>query len=114
VGDSREEAEDFRAGERQAGGEKEKLKVKRSEGLSKGALWAFGGKGYRQIQKEKLKRKNEKGYFMEMRKEIVRSGISFDTALAVAISWSINHSVLWAIVHGFFSWLYVGYYVIFR
>ena len=51
---------------------------------------------------------------MEVRKEIVRSGITFGTVLAIAISWSINHSVLWAIIHGFLSWLYVAYYVIFR
>ena len=43
---------------------------------------------------------------------MARAGISFGTALAIAISWSINKSVLWAIVHGVFSWLYVIYYVI--
>jgi len=25
-----------------------------------------------------------------------------------------NHSVLWAIIHGLFSWLYVIYYVLFK
>ncbi|MBI5473281.1 MAG: hypothetical protein HY961_13135 [Ignavibacteriae bacterium] len=50
---------------------------------------------------------------MEIRKEIIRNGVSFGTALSICISWSINHSVLWAIVHGFFSWLYVVYYWIF-
>jgi hypothetical protein len=49
-----------------------------------------------------------------MRKELVRSGITFGTALAITISWSLNQSVLWAIIHGFFSWLYVIYYIIFR
>ena len=48
-----------------------------------------------------------------MRNEIVRSGITFGTALAIAISWSLNHSILWAIIHGFFSWLYVLYYALF-
>jgi len=48
-----------------------------------------------------------------MRNEIVRSGITFGTALAIAISWSLNHSLLWAIIHGFFSWLYVLYYALF-
>lgn len=50
---------------------------------------------------------------MEIRKEIIRNGVSFGTALAICISWSINNSVLWAILHGFFSWLYVIYYLIF-
>lgn len=45
-----------------------------------------------------------------MRTEVVRSGITFGSALAISISWSLNHSILWAIIHGFFSWLYVIYY----
>jgi len=43
---------------------------------------------------------------------VVRSGVSFGSALAIAISWSANHSILWAIVHGLLSWLYVIYYAI--
>ena len=39
-----------------------------------------------------------------------KAGIGFGTALAIAISWSANKSILWAIVHGLFSWLYVIYY----
>jgi hypothetical protein len=45
--------------------------------------------------------------------EGAKYGISFGTALAIAISYTHNHSVLWAIIHGFFSWLYVIYYVLF-
>jgi hypothetical protein len=48
------------------------------------------------------------------RTEVVKSGITFGTALAIAISWSYNHSVLWAILHGFMSWLYVIYHVMFH
>lgn len=44
----------------------------------------------------------------------VSSGITFGAALAITISWSINHSVLWAIVHGIFSWFYVIYHLIVR
>ena len=43
---------------------------------------------------------------------IVRDGISFGSALAIAISFTENHSILWAIVHGIFSWLYVIYYAL--
>ncbi len=46
--------------------------------------------------------------------EITRSGIGFGTALAMVISWNANGSVLWAIVHGIFSWFYVIYYVVTR
>lgn len=42
----------------------------------------------------------------------MKEGISFGSALAIAISWSVNKSVLWACVHGFFSWLYVIWYVL--
>mgnify|MGYP006951326250 CR=1 FL=1 len=44
-------------------------------------------------------------------KTIAVTGISFGSALAITISWSLWHSVLWAIIDGFFSWLYVIYYV---
>ena len=48
------------------------------------------------------------------RAEIARSGITFGTALAIAISWSTNKSILWAIIHGLFSWFYVLYYALFK
>jgi hypothetical protein len=43
-----------------------------------------------------------------------KSAITFGSALAITISWSIHKSVLWAIIHGFFSWFYVIYYVLTR
>jgi hypothetical protein len=49
---------------------------------------------------------------METRVEIVKSGITFGTALAMAISFNVNHSVLWAMIHGLLSWIYVIYYVV--
>lgn len=47
------------------------------------------------------------------RNEITRTGITFGSALAIAISWSINKSILWAILHGLLSWIYVVYYAFF-
>lgn len=44
--------------------------------------------------------------------EGAKYGISFGTALAIAISYDNNHSILWAIIHGIFSWFYVIYYAI--
>lgn len=46
--------------------------------------------------------------------EVTRAGVSFGSALAIAISWSVNHSILWAIVHGILSWLYVLYFALTR
>ncbi len=34
----------------------------------------------------------------------------FGSMLAITISWSVNHSILWMILHGILSWLYVIYY----
>ncbi len=49
-----------------------------------------------------------------VRVEGVKYGASFGTALAIAISYTANHSILWAIIHGFFSWFYVLYCALFR
>jgi len=44
--------------------------------------------------------------------DAAKVGIGFGSALAITISWSANKSILWAIVHGLLSWLYVVYYAI--
>ncbi len=49
---------------------------------------------------------------MSIRTETVKTGITFGTALAIAISWHANTSILWAIIHGLLSWIYVIYYII--
>ena len=49
---------------------------------------------------------------MSAKNEVTRSGITFGCALAIAISWTANHSILWAIIHGLFSWIYVGYHLL--
>jgi hypothetical protein len=51
---------------------------------------------------------------MQAKTEIVRSGVTFGSAMAIAISWSVNKSILWAMVHGLFSWFYVIYYAVVR
>jgi len=51
---------------------------------------------------------------MSAQREVARHGISFGSALAIAISWSQHHSIIWAIVQGIFSWFYVIYYAITR
>ena len=47
---------------------------------------------------------------MSDKKSVVRTGISFGTALAIAISWSVHKSIILAIIHGILGWLYVIYY----
>jgi hypothetical protein len=48
-----------------------------------------------------------------VRLEGAKYGASFGSALAMAISYNTNHSILWAIVHGIFSWIYVVYFALF-
>jgi hypothetical protein len=43
-----------------------------------------------------------------------RAGIGLGSALAIAVSWSVNKSILWAVIHGVLSWLYVIYYMVTR
>lgn len=48
------------------------------------------------------------------RNDAAKHGITFGTALAIAISWSQHASILWAIIHGLLSWLYVIYFALTR
>ena len=45
---------------------------------------------------------------------IAKAGLGFGTALAITISWSANKSLLWAVIHGVFSWFYVIYFAFSR
>ena len=49
---------------------------------------------------------------MTRKGEVVKTGITFGSALAMVISWTANQSLLWAVVHGLLSWLYVLYYAL--
>ncbi len=49
-----------------------------------------------------------------VRVESAKYGVGFGSALAIAISYTTNHSILWAIIHGLFGWLYVIYFALFR
>jgi len=43
---------------------------------------------------------------------VVGYGLSFGSTLAIVMSYDVNHSLLWAILHGMLSWGYVGYRVV--
>ena len=49
-----------------------------------------------------------------MQGTVVKSGIGFGSVLAMVISYTAYKSVLWAIIHGIFSWLYVAYFLLTR
>jgi hypothetical protein len=43
-----------------------------------------------------------------------QSGIGLGSAIAVVCSWQRNRSILWAILAGILSWLYVIYFAMTR
>ncbi|WP_290697321.1 hypothetical protein [Lacinutrix sp.] len=45
---------------------------------------------------------------------IIRNGVGLGSVIAVVTSWDRNKSILLAIIHGVFSWLYVIYFAITR
>jgi hypothetical protein len=49
-----------------------------------------------------------------VRVEGAKFGVGFGSALAITISYSENHSILWAIIDGILGWLYVVYFALFR
>ena len=48
-----------------------------------------------------------------VRVEGAKYGVGFGSALAIAISYTANHSILWAIIDGILGWLYVIYFALF-
>jgi hypothetical protein len=42
----------------------------------------------------------------------IGAGIGIGNIIAIVISWSVNHSILWALIHGILSWIYIVYYVL--
>ena len=46
--------------------------------------------------------------------QVIQSGIGIGAVIAVICSWQRNRSILWAILAGIFSWLYVFYFALTR
>ena len=44
----------------------------------------------------------------------VQSGIGLGSAIAIVCSWDRNRSILWAILAGVLSWVYVIYFAVTR
>ena len=45
---------------------------------------------------------------------VTQTGIGLGSALAVVCSWQRNRSILWAILAGILSWIYVIYFALTR
>jgi len=38
-------------------------------------------------------------------------GIGLGSVIAVLLTWTVHHSIIWAIIGAALGWLYVGFYV---
>ena len=45
---------------------------------------------------------------------VAQTGIGLGSAIAVVCSWQRNRSILWAVLAGNFSWIYVIYFAVTR
>jgi len=45
---------------------------------------------------------------------VAGSSLGFGAVLAIVMSWTLNKSIVWAIIHGLLGWIYVVYYMIVR
>ena len=50
----------------------------------------------------------------DTKRTVISNGIGLGSVIAGVTSWERNKSVLLAIIHGFFSWFYVVYFVLTR
>lgn len=44
----------------------------------------------------------------------VKLGLGYGAVAAMILSYSVNKSILWMIIDGWFSWLYVLFFALFR
>lgn len=51
---------------------------------------------------------------VEVVNTVTQTGIGLGSAIAVVCSWERNRSILFAVISGFFGWLYVIYFAITR
>jgi prolipoprotein diacylglyceryltransferase len=45
---------------------------------------------------------------------VIKFGIGYGAVAAMILSWSANKSILWMLIDGWLSWIYVIFYALFR
>lgn len=45
---------------------------------------------------------------------VIRYGLGYGAVAAMILSYSVNKSILWMLIDGWLSWLYVIYYALFE
>jgi hypothetical protein len=49
-----------------------------------------------------------------LKQTVIKYGVGFGSALAMAVSFTLNKSIFWAIIHGLLGWIYVVYAWLFK
>jgi len=52
--------------------------------------------------------------FGVMRTAFIKYGLGYGAAAAMILSWSANKSILWMLIDGWLSWIYVIFYALFK
>ena len=52
--------------------------------------------------------------FGTMRTAFIKYGIGYGAAAAMVLSYSANKSILWMLIDGWLSWIYVIYFALFK
>ena len=52
----------------------------------------------------------DKEHVMSVESQAAEAGIGLGAVLAIVLSFETNHSILYAIVHSLFGWIYVVYH----
>ena len=56
----------------------------------------------------------EHRYFGALGSPLVRFGLGYGAVAAMILSYSVNKSILWMLIDGWFSWIYVVFFALFR
>ncbi len=52
--------------------------------------------------------------FSSFNTPLVKLGLSYGAVAAMILSYNVNHSILWMLIDGWFSWIYVIFFALFR
>lgn len=53
-------------------------------------------------------------HFGAMGTTVIKYGMSYGAVVAMILSYSVNKSILWMLIDGWLSWIYVIYFALFR
>jgi hypothetical protein len=52
--------------------------------------------------------------FSSLGPTFIKYGLGYGAGAAMVLSYSVNKSILWMLIDGWFSWLYVIFFALFR